>query len=138
MKTVYLETSALLAWLFGEPYGTLVAKSIDRSGLVIASVLTLLETERALIRAETQRALGARDTQVLRGLVARARSGWMLMELSPEVLARAAQPFPVEPVRTLDAIHLATALVFLKAYPDLRVLSQDRRIVANVEALGLG
>jgi predicted nucleic acid-binding protein len=35
--------------------------------------------------------------------------GLILVELSPLVLARALDPFPT-PVRTLDALHLATAL----------------------------
>ncbi len=59
------------------------------------------------------------------------------MELSGEVLTRAGQPFPVEPVRTLDAIHLATALVFTKAYPDLQILTFDQRISNNAQPLGI-
>ena len=49
------------------------------------------------------------------------------MAVTDGVLARAGSPFPVEPVRTLDAIHLATALELATAFPDLRVLSFDRR-----------
>jgi hypothetical protein len=59
------------------------------------------------------------------------------MTVSDEVLRRAGRTFPVEPVRTLDAIHLATALEFTAVYPDLRVLSYDRRIRGNAEALGI-
>jgi len=59
------------------------------------------------------------------------------MALSEEVLARASRPFPVEPVRTLDAIHLATALEFTAAFPDLRLVSCDSRVRENAEALGI-
>jgi hypothetical protein len=41
-------------------------------------------------------------------------------------------------VRTLDAIHLSTALLFAAAYPDLAVLTSDERVARNAEALGLG
>ena len=40
--------------------------------------------------------------------------------------------------RTLDAIHLATALAFTEAFPELGVVSLDRRILDNAESLGLG
>ena len=59
------------------------------------------------------------------------------MSLTTGVLARAGRAFPVEPVRTLDAIHLATALEFLAAFPDLAILALDRRVLANAIALGL-
>ena len=50
---------------------------------------------------------------------------------------RAGQAFPVEPVRTLDALHLASALEFLVLFPDLKVLSLDDRVLANLPQLGL-
>jgi hypothetical protein len=59
------------------------------------------------------------------------------MSLTADVLTRAGQAFPIEPVRTLDAIHLATALAFAEALPDLRMLTLDRRILDNAAALGL-
>jgi hypothetical protein len=40
-------------------------------------------------------------------------------------------------VRTLDAIHLATALRFATTFPALPVLTFDERILANLEPLGL-
>jgi len=38
-------------------------------------------------------------------------------EITAEVQERACGKFPVEPVRTFDAIHLSTALEFLKGFP---------------------
>lgn len=52
------------------------------------------------------------------------------------ILARAGRPFPVEPVRTLDAIHLATAQV-LSDKPELViVITRDQRVRDNAIALG--
>ena len=59
------------------------------------------------------------------------------MEITKEIREGASQPFPVEPVRSLDAIHLSTALEFLKIYPEMKVLSFDKRINDNIPSLGL-
>ncbi len=99
--------------------------------------MTIVEAHRTLVRAEAGGEISAADRQRLSGLLARVRRAWTLMEVSAEVRERAGDRFPVEPVRTLDALHLATALAFARAYPDLRVLSFDRRIVENATALGL-
>jgi len=137
LKTIYIETSALLSWLLGEPVSAEVKSRINNAGTVATSTLTLLETERALIRGEIQGMLSAGDAEKLRGLLARARSGWVLMEITEEVRTRASRFFPVEPLRTLDAIHLATALVFTRVFPTLELLSYDSRILRNVAALGI-
>jgi prevent-host-death family protein len=50
---------------------------------------------------------------------------------------RARRPFPVEPVRTLDALHLASALVASARVTDLALLSLDERVRTAGRALGL-
>ena len=49
---------------------------------------------------------------------------------------RARHPFPAEPVRTLDAIHLATAALALSLVPEMAVLSLDRRVRACAREMG--
>jgi predicted nucleic acid-binding protein len=137
MKVVYLESSALLQWLLGQSGADDVRGVVDRAEVVLTSTLTRTEAERALIRAENQGHLRGGDAQRLRGLLNRVEAMWTRMGVSEEVLLRAGRPFPVEPVRTLDAIHLATALELATAFPDLRMLSFDRRVRDNSEALGI-
>ena len=60
-----------------------------------------------------------------------------MLEITSDIRIRAGEPFPVEPVRTLDAIHLASALRFATTFPALPVLTFDERILANLEPLGL-
>ncbi len=136
MSTVYLETSALLAWLLGEPASDEVAATLDDAERIVTSVLTLLETRRGLLRAEQLDRLTATDRGELLGILASTHPQWMLMELSRTVRNRAAQPFPLEPVRTLDAVHLATMIAFQRAFTHLTVLSFDRRVYDNAAALG--
>ncbi len=135
--TLYLETSALLAWLLGEPRSREVISRINAAKTVVTSVVTLLEAERVLVRAEAQGILAAAHSQKLSGMLAKAAKGWMLMELSEQVRKRAAEKFPLEPVRTLDAIHLSTALIFTRPFPDLTLFTHDDRIRQNALTLGL-
>ena len=66
-----------------------------------------------------------------------AESTWDVHALTDGVVARARATFQVEPVRTLDALHLATALILQEAVGPLAVLSLDERVRANATALGL-
>jgi hypothetical protein len=57
-------------------------------------------------------------------------------ELDSAIVERARHPFPAEPVRTLDAIHLATAALALSLVPEMAVLSLDRRMRASAREMG--
>jgi hypothetical protein len=137
VNVVYVETSALAAWLFGQTGGNEMRSTVDGADAVVTSLLTFAEAERALIRSERGGRLRGGDVQRIRGHLERIRASWIAMAISEEILTRAGQGFPIEPLRTLDAIHLATALVFARAFPELRVLALDRRVRKNAESLGL-
>jgi len=137
VSVVYVESSALLAWMLGEPEGVAARACIDNAEVAVTSVLTSMEAARALTRAEQEKLLKARDTQALRGLLRRTLAQWIQMEIGAEVRERATRPFPTEPVRTLDAVHLATALEFAQAFPEIELLSCNQGIRDNAEALGL-
>jgi predicted nucleic acid-binding protein len=137
MSAVYLESSALLAWLLGESRADEVKQALDDAAAVVTSELTMLEAHRALLRAVARSTLTEADAQRLRGLLRRVGESWIRVKLFDDVLTRASRPFPVEPIPTLDALHLATALEITQSFPDLRVLSFDERIVDNARTLGL-
>ena len=113
-----------------------VIDTINRHETVVSSVLSIVETGRALIRAGTEGIINAGEHQRLKGLFAEHSISWVYLEINSSVRNRATQPFPVEPIRSLDAIHLSTAIELIQIYPDLVVLSFDKRIVDNVP-LGL-
>ena len=137
MSALYIETSAILSWLFGEPDSHEVIDTINKSETVLSSVLSVMETGRALIRAELEGLINVGDHQKLKGIFAKHSMSWIYLEIISSVRNRAAKPFPVEPIRALDAIHLSTAVEFMQIYPDLVVLSFDKRIVDNLGPLGL-
>ena len=134
---VYAESSAVLAWLLGEADGAKVRSVLSSADVVFASRLTLAESERALARLEAEGALPGPESVVLRETLSRTSSHWVRFEIGAPVLARVGRPFPVEPVRTLDAIHLATALELRAAEPGLVIVTLDHRIRANAERLGI-
>jgi predicted nucleic acid-binding protein len=122
---IYLDTSVALAHLLAEdrhPPDTLWDETLVSS--------RLLEYE-AWIRVNG-RGLGASHGELLRALLSRVA----LVELVPPVLARALEPYPV-PVRTLDALHLAT-MEWLRAQGQAVALaSYDERLLASARSLGL-
>ena len=70
-------------------------------------------------------------------ILTRAVTHWRLIPISREIVDRARQPFPGEPIRSLDAVHLASALLAAAALPDFALLSLDRRVRATGSRLGL-
>jgi hypothetical protein len=59
------------------------------------------------------------------------------MRIEGDIVARARRPLPVEPIRTLDALHLSSAMLASARLTDLALLSLDERIRAAGRALGL-
>ena len=135
--TLYAESSAPLAWLLEQAHGGLVADTLARADLVIASDLTLVECDRVLIRAVTLDELHESDAVDRQARLNAVSQRWTLLALDDEIVERARRPFPAEPVRTLDAIHLASALTARKAVPDLAMLTLDARIRQAAARLGL-
>ena len=75
------------------------------------------------------------ERAVIRGLRTFARR-CELVAISDDVLERAARPFPVEPIRTLDAIHLSSIELLGEPPQLLMVVTRDSRISDNAKALG--
>lgn len=59
-----------------------------------------------------------------------------LVAVTDTVLARVRRPFPVEPIRTLDAVHLATAEVLGEPPQLVTIVTRDGRVRDNAQALG--
>jgi PIN domain len=127
----------VLGWLLGEPKAEAVRQILSRAELVLASELTLVECDRILIRRQASGALSGADALRLHGDLIAAARRWSIMRIETAVIERARRPFPVEPVRTLDALHLSSAVIATSSVGDLAVLSLDDRVRAAARALGL-
>lgn len=132
---LYAETSAVLRWLLGQEHGEAVRLELERAERVAASHLTPVECRRVLARLTVQ--LDAHTNASLRQMLFDAVRRWVLVEIDQPVRDRSGEPFPVEPVRALDAIHLATCLEIERALGPVTVLSVDQRVRDNALRLGL-
>ena len=130
----YVETSGLLSALFEQDPAAKRALRIATHR--VTSALTFAEANRAVVRAlRTSRMTADQARMVAQALQTFAKR-CRVVAVTEDVLARVGRPFLVEPIRTLDAIHLAT-LELLGGPPALlTVLTRDDRLRTNALAAG--
>lgn len=120
---IYLDTSVALAHLLAEdvsPPEKLWRETLISSRLLEYEIWTRIHARK----------LGKSHSDEVRSLLGRVA----MVELSPVVLARALEPFP-RPVRTLDALHLAS-IDFLQQQGQRAILaSYDDRLIGAARAL---
>lgn len=121
---IYVDTSVVLAHLFAEdrvPPASLWRESLVSSRLLEYEVWTRVHARRVP-------AAGADAARDVIGRIA-------LLDLSRELVARAIDPFP-SPLRTLDALHLASAQFLTDQGVSIAVATYDDRMSAAAKALG--
>lgn len=119
----YIESSALVAALLERDAAAL--KSLRSKGRQVTSALTMAEGARAILRARLGGRLTAdQERAAVRGLRRFERRSYVVA-VTGAVLARVGRPFPVEPVRTLDAVHLATVELLGEPPPLVTMVTRD-------------
>jgi predicted nucleic acid-binding protein len=120
---IYLDSSVALAYLFTEdrtPPDALWGEQLISSRLLEYEVWNRIHARK----------LGQSHGHAARSLIGEVA----LIELSPLILERALEPFPIH-VRTLDGLHLAT-IEFLRARRQtVELASYDDRLVAAARAM---
>jgi predicted nucleic acid-binding protein len=122
---IYLDTSVALAQILAEdrhPPDEFWRQMLVSSRLLEYELWTRIHALR-LVRTH------APAVHALLGRVA-------ILELIPEILGRARDPYPVS-VRTLDALHLAAAHFLLEQGQPVTIASYDQRLLAGARALHL-
>jgi hypothetical protein len=120
---IYLDSSVVLAQLFAEdrrPPEDVWNEGLTSSRLLLYEVWTRVHARRL---AQSH---GDAVREVLDAVA--------IVELTPVVLARALEAFPA-PVRTLDALHLATMDFLLDQGQPFELASYDVRLLAAARAL---
>ena len=134
LSTRYIESSALVAALLERD--VVARASIRAQGKRVTSALTLAEAARTILRGRaTGRLSEADERAATRGLQLFARR-CDLVAVTDAILARVGRRFPVEPVRTLDAVHLATAEELAEPPALVTIVTRDARVRDNARALG--
>ncbi len=122
---IYLDTSVALAHLLAEdrrPPDRLWKQPLVSSRLLEYELWTRLNA----------RSLGGSHGELARRLVERLA----IVEMLPNVLARALEPFPV-PLRTLDALHLASIEFLRERGQSIELASYDEPLIGAATALGV-
>jgi predicted nucleic acid-binding protein len=135
--SLYAESSAVLAWLLDESSASEVRRLLAGAEIIVTSDLTLIECNRVLIRAVALGELNEAEAADRRAHLANAAARWHILHIGSEIVDRAKQPFSEEPIRTLDALHLASALTARAAVAGLKILSLDDRLRKSAKRLGL-
>jgi predicted nucleic acid-binding protein len=102
----------------------------------VTSALTFAEASRALVRARVAQHLTPADERVALRWLQTFRRRCDVIAITDAVLARAGRPFPAEPIRTLDALHLATAELLGEPPQLITIVTRDSRVIDNARAMG--
>lgn len=130
MPPLYVDTSAVLRAVLETGTTPAVERRLAEAPSLLTSRLSMVEAARAVLRlrregrvAETSLADAARGLAELWGRCE-------IWELSKTVCDVAGQVAPLHPLRTLDALHLATFLQARVQLPDLEMFTTDQRLAA--------
>lgn len=123
-QVIYIDSSVVLAQLLAEDR---VPSPLLWSRVLVSSRLLVHETWNRI----NARGLRSTHSDALQRILA----GIALAEMSGRVLGRALEPMPV-PMRTLDALHLATADFIRSQGISLEIATFDRRMSEAASALG--
>jgi len=130
----YLDTSALLRLVLRESGALEEVRAWD--GLV-SSELLAVESLRTINRLRLQGDLSVEEAASRRDTVTQWLEAVDLVLLQRPILARASEPLPT-PLGTLDALHLATALVWQDRMRQALVMAtHDRDLALAARSFGL-
>jgi hypothetical protein len=135
----YFDTSALVKRYVVEAGRREVLQLLRRHECLTSAILPV-ELRSALRRRVDDGSLTAGHVTEIVRRVAADRAYWTLVEVSPDVLAAAETLVASRPVRTLDAIHVASAQLVASRLPAgtaALFVSADRRQTAAAAAAGL-
>ncbi len=134
----YFDTSALVKRYVDEPGRREVQQLLRRHECVTSAILPV-ELRSALRRRVAERTLDSPRVSEILKRVAADRAYWTVIEVGAEVLSGAEALVSVHPLRTLDAIHVASAQLFAArlSIADLIFVSADQRQVEVAKAIGL-
>ena len=130
----YLDSSVILRRVLDQP-GAL--RNWDQWDLAMVSELARVETSRIMDRLRLTGRISDDDLADTRDLMRSLMSRLYLAPIAPEVLERAAAPLPVV-VGSLDAIHLATALLWVEDHREpLLFVTHDTQLAVAARLCGL-
>ncbi len=136
MSQLIIESSAVMRALIEDDESILALLTDDNADLVL-SELTLVESYRTTARALREGRISTSQAGEVRRFLDKLEVGHRVIPATGEVTIRARTDLPIEPVRSTDAIHLVTALIWNERVGPTPLVSVDRRIRENAMAAGI-
>ena len=134
-RRLYLDTSAYLEVLLGDRRSPGLKK--DAAGAeLLSSVLLVLEARRNLVRLARQKLLDATQYSACLSQVDSDIDRFNLRDLTLDLCGAGPQPLVATP-RSLDLVHLRTALWFHDEQPIDRFVTLDARQEQAAREMGL-
>jgi predicted nucleic acid-binding protein len=131
--TTYLDSSVVLRIVLGARG---VLPNWETLEHLVSSALLEVECLRTLDRLQLVDRIPAEEIAIRRQAIYDLVGRMDIVEITASVLARASQPLPV-PLRTLDAIHLATAMLWREAeQEDVELATHDEALALAARAIG--
>ena len=134
-RPAYFDSSVVVKRYVSEQ-GSRVALRLLREHRPLSSALLTVEILSALRRRRSD--LQPRDLSRIRARVRADRDHWLVVEVTAEVLATAEAIVDSEGLRTLDAVHVASAVVLGRELGGaLRFVTADQEQADAAAKLGL-
>lgn len=133
----YFDSSAVVK-LYVQESGRAAVLRLLRRHEVVASAILPVEIRGALRRRAAENTIEVSRLPAVLRRMATDRAQWNLLAVSTEVLDRAEQIVASHTVRSLDAIHIASAQEFgARLRTHVPFISADRRQIEVAKAAGL-
>lgn len=130
----YVDASVLLRFALGQPDVLREWRQIEKG---VSSALVRTESLRTLDRLRLRASLPDAEIATRRATVLAVIASLEVVDIGAAILDRAAQPTPTE-LGTLDAIHLATALLWKQMRGvDLVMATHDEALALGAQAHGM-
>jgi predicted nucleic acid-binding protein len=132
----YFDTSTYLK-NFVKESGSAQARKLIKKHRILSSAIVSVECFSALNRKKHAGELKSREFDTLTHKIRESLSHIEIIRLTDEIIARAEQIVASSPVRSLDALHIASALIFQQAVQiSLLFVTSDIRQLEAAHAHG--
>ncbi len=134
-RRVYVDTSCYLSVLLGESQSKNILTHLQ-GNVLCSSVMLLIEAERNLVRLTRENILQHDDFETALAQLKKDRELFILRDVTPDICLSGTFP-AVKTPRSIDLIHLRTAVWFFQNGGLLSFVSLDQHQLEAASELGL-
>ncbi len=127
----FFDTSALVKRYIKESGSGIIDDTIDKASDILVSALTHIETISAFRRLLSEEKICEANYEKLKSELNKDFKDFTILPVSQKTLNKAYQIVDAEDLRTLDAIQLATAILYSNKIDQL--VAADQRLLSAAE-----